>query len=129
MKTNQSFLLENDLDLENENFIVKKGTLVHVVNLYDKTDKKAPTVIGIKFGNINGTYHLEEDLVKNLVKSGSMTAVNRRLNIGDCVLTSDRGEGKVKSHFLDPILLNWIYGVDIEGRTHVYEEDDLENCK
>ncbi|MCY1223455.1 hypothetical protein D3C87_364780 [compost metagenome] len=128
MKTNQSYLLEKDLDLENENFIVKKGTLVHIVNLYDKNDKKAPTVVGIKFGNINGTYHLGEDLVKNLVKSGSMTAVARRFNVGDCVLTPD-GEGKVKSHFLDP-LLSWLYGVNLnEGDAFIYKESELDNCK
>lgn len=128
MKTNQSYLLEKDLDLENENFIVKKGTLVHIVNLYDKNDKKAPTVVGIKFGNINGTYHLGEELVKNLVKSGSMTAVARRFNVGDCVLTPD-GEGKVKSHFLDP-LLSWLYGVNLnEGDAFIYKESELDNCK
>lgn len=128
MKTNQSFLLEKDLDLENENFIVKKGTLVHIVTLYDKNDKKAPTVVGIKFGNINGTYHLEENLVKDLVKSGSMTAVSRQFDIGDCVITPD-GKGTVKSHFLDP-LLSWLYGVNLDkGGAFIYKEGELNNCK
>lgn len=127
MKANQSFLLENDLDLENENFIVKKGTLLHVINLYDKADKKAPTIVGIKFGDINGTYHLEEDLLKNLVKYGNMVAVSRQFNIGDCVMTPD-GNGTVKSHFLDP-LLSWLYGVNLnKGGAFIYKENELNSC-
>jgi hypothetical protein len=127
MKTNQSFLLEKDLDLENENFIVKKGTILHIVNLYDKSDKKSPTVVGVKFGNINGTYHLDESLLKNLMKSGNMSAVARRFNIGDCVVTPD-GEGTVKSHFLDP-LLSWMYGVNLKkGGAFIYRENELANC-
>jgi hypothetical protein len=49
MNTNTMYKLSKNLDLQNENFLVKKGTIVTVSKLFDETDNNKPTVVSLKF--------------------------------------------------------------------------------
>lgn len=130
MKPQKSYSLNEDLNLENENFSVKKGTLLTVADTYNLNDENIPTMVGVKFQNINGNYLFEEGTFSNLLENNQLTAIPDAIfHIGDCVNSSSHGQGTVKTSYYDNNLLHcWIYGVQFSNTSYAVSEDTLSPC-
>ena len=61
MKKDSIYILNKNLDLKEDNLMVKKGNLLKISNLFDETDKELPTIVNIKLKNLNGHYQMEEN--------------------------------------------------------------------
>jgi hypothetical protein len=129
MKTNKSYTLNENLELKNENFIVKKGTGVTVTNLYNKTDMTIPTVLGVKFDNINGNYHFNETEFKTLLDNNALTPQpNHKYNNGDRVKLSNGVCGTVESATYYT-LGGWLYEVNgDDGNNYKDFEKNISKC-
>lgn len=127
MKLNKSYSLNEDLNLENENFSVKKGTLLTVFEMYNINDNEIPTFVGVKFQNINGNYLFEEEAFTNLLQNNKMAVIpEAKFHIGDSVNSDTHGQGIVKtSHYDNNLLHCWIYGVKFTNSAYSVSEDTL----
>jgi hypothetical protein len=92
MNTNTMYKLSKNLDLQNENFLVKKGTIVTVSKLFDETDNNKPTVVSLKFENIIGEYQFDENDIKSQLENNILKLLVTKFNVGDSVKTPDFGE-------------------------------------
>src|SRR6478736_3497845 len=100
MEPQKTYSLNEDLNLENENFSVKKGTLLTVSDTYNLNDNNIPTMVGVKFQNINGNYLFEEGNFSNLIENNQLTAIpDAVFRIGDCVNSSSHGQGTIKTSY------------------------------
>lgn len=129
MKTNEIYILKKNMQLENENFIVKKGTHLKVVGLHDLSDDLIPTKIVVKFDKINGHYLFNEIDFKNQLQNNSLFPINApKYQINDCVIHQNHGNGKVSMSNYDKILKTYLYTVKFKTGSLVVLENDLKSC-
>lgn len=128
MKANETYVLNNNLDLKDENFLVKKGTLFSVTHIYNKNDNTSPTMAGLKFDNINGIYNIDEDTFQTLEQDNTIVSLNSIYEVGDCVINQSHGQGTVQSKWYDKNLGSWLYGVSFSANSFAVAEDTLMAC-
>ncbi|WP_284653281.1 hypothetical protein [Flavobacterium terrisoli] len=129
MKINQVYITTKNLDLENENFLVKKGTALQVTNIFDATDTSVPTKVEFKIDKINGNYTLDENKFKNYINDNVLFgAALSNFNVGDCVIHVVYGQGLVISKQYYNSIDSWLYGVDFNGQKIGCTEEELTGC-
>jgi len=124
------YLLKDNLDIPEQNFIVKKGTLAEINYVFDANDETVPTRLGLNFDNINGIYTLEKTHFDNLVDLNSITKMQSKFNEGDCVTHTDLGTGTIKSVDYKNFFLKdrYYYWVVFEKGDYYTEEGFLSPC-
>ena len=129
MRTNQAYTVNKNLELKNENFIIKKGTAITVTNLYNKADATIPTVLGVKFENINGNYHFNEMEFKTLLDNNALTPQpNRMYNNGERVKLSNGVCGTIESAIYYT-LGGWLYEVNGDDNNNYKDfEKNISQC-
>lgn len=122
------YITKKNLVVPDENFTVKKGTLITLNNVFDETDKDRPTLVGVRFENIPGNYVFSENNFNDLISKGTIAvAAQNRFKVGDCVTVDNHGRGKVKSVFLDRKHI--LYGVRLDsGKSIGCLESELSAC-
>ena len=126
METNEKYILNKDLDLKNENFIVKKGTQLEVIKLFDENDKNVATKAGIKFDRINGNYLIEENDFNEKVAQNRIKLVSKqKYPINSCVNHTTNGDGKVIKYWHDPDFNLDLYTVQFKNKLEVVLEENL----
>ncbi len=132
MKISNKYILNENLDLKGENFIIKKGTIMTLLNKFDQNDDDKPTSFGLKFENINGVYHANENYLNQLVTNNLITFQEQpRFSIGSCVkrVTNQGISGIVMSSTPDKDLINtWLYGVRFPNEDVILKENQLREC-
>jgi hypothetical protein len=129
MKANEKYFLNKNLDLKSENFLVKKGTLLEIVKLFDENDHDIETKIGVKFDNINGNYLIESsDFTNHLAANVIEKIPNPKFPENSCVTYADKGRGVVSRLRYDSFLEFYMYEVTIAGKKYVTVESDLIAC-
>lgn len=130
MKTNDIYITGKNVDLENENFLIKKGTLLEVTNLFNETDPSIPTKVEFKIDKINGSYTLKEVEFKNLINSNAFKQIGTsKFKIGDCVIQiSSNKQGTVISKQYYNSISSWLYGVNFDGEKIGVMENELRSC-
>lgn len=130
MKTNNLYKLNKNLDLKNENFLVKKGTLVTVSTKYNETDETIPTVVSLKFGNIIGEYQFEEvELNKHLENKVFKLLAPPLFKIGDSVKVPDFGSlCGIINEIKQDALKGHRYVVVFSGKRYTILESRLSSC-
>lgn len=130
METNEIYLLKKNMQLENENFIVKKGTYLKVVGLHDASDDLIPTKVLVQFDKINGHYLINEVDFKNQLENNSLYPIAApKYQINDCVTHQNHGNGTVTLSNYDKILKTYLYTVKFKTGSLVVLENDLRNCQ
>lgn len=130
METNEIYLLKKNMQLENENFIVKKGTYLKVVGLHDVSDDLIPTKVVVQFDKINGHYLINEVDFKNQLENNSLYPITApKYLINDCVTHQNHGNGTVTLSNYDKILKTYLYTVKFKTGSLVVLENDLRNCQ
>lgn len=125
------YKLEENLELPEENFIIKKGSLVNVTNRFNVNDDQSPTILGISFAKINGTYTFNESDFNNLIFKNSIKALLPKFAKGDCVKSSENGQGVVKDFKPENIFGDYVYMYTVNfnsGKTYDVAEEFLERC-
>lgn len=129
MKTNNIYKLTKNLDLKNENFLVKKGTVVTVLEKFNEIDKNKPTVISLKFENIIGEYQFDESEIETHIKNNVFKTLITKFKVNDKVKTSDFGDECGTIVEIKPdILAGYRYIVVFSGKKYIYFESQLSNC-
>ena len=129
MNTNTIYKLNKNLDLKNENFLVKKGTLVTVSKKFNETDKNIPTVISLKFKNIIGEYQFDQKEIDEQLKSNVLKLVDTRFIVGDSVKVVDFGDECGEVVEIKPDTLSGHrYIVIFSGKRYTCLERNLSNC-
>lgn len=127
MKTNQKYILNKDLDLRNENFLVKKGTQLKVIRLFDEKDENMATKAGIKFDRINGNYLIDENDFNEKVADETFKLVStQKYATASCVKHSLNGNGKIVKYWHDPDFDLHLYTVEFNSKIEVVLEKNLE---
>jgi hypothetical protein len=124
MKTFYS--LSENLDLRDENFIVKKGTLVSVVG-ESNSYKQSPSVLKLNFDNIDGNYHMAHSEFEDLVLANKLTKLTAKFDVGDCVSHKKYGKGIVESRRPDPFF-GYSYNVKFDSGLLGILEQNLSEC-
>lgn len=127
---NNHFQLKKDLNLIDENFTIKKGTLVNISNVFDEKDSDLPTIISLKFENISGNYNVKKIEFDKYLKENSLVEIKKsRFQIGNCVMIDGNKRGVVKSFFYDKMLKEYIYGVLLSNNKSIgVLEESLDSC-
>lgn len=129
MNTNTIYKLSKNLDLKNENFLVKKGTIVTISKLFNETDNNTPTVVSLKFENIIGEYQFDENDIKTQLENNVFKLLVTKFNVGDSVKTQDFGEQCGEIIEIKPDVLNGHrYIVVFSGDRYIYFESQLFKC-
>lgn len=129
MKTNSIYKLNKNLDLKNENFLVKKGTYVMVLEKFNEIDKDKPTVLSLKFKNIIGEYQFEEKELEKQFSNNTFKIINTKFKINENVKTDDFGSecGKIVEIKPDEISGHRYVVVFLEKR-YTFLEEQLSRC-
>lgn len=130
MERNTVYKLNKNLDLKNENFLVKKGTIVTILEKFNEIDNDKPTVVSLKFENIIGKYQFDEKELKafydkNFFKIYSVPLYSKN----DCVkdITGKKGIVDVEPEF-DIATKEWEYKVNYNGVIKPRLERQLSRC-
>lgn len=129
MKANQKYILNKNLDLNNENFLVKKGTLLEITKLFDESDTSIETKVGLKFDKINGDYLMDENIFKNHLVNDSLKLIKNSLfNIGDCVVHITYGICKVDDIWYDFYMKFYLYTIINSQDKYTVIEKEIKPC-
>ncbi|MGX7668920.1 hypothetical protein [Flavobacterium pedocola] len=129
MKANQKYVLNENLDLEDEIFLVKKGSLLEITKLYDATDNSIPTNVGIRFDNMHGHYVMNEMQFEKLEKKKIIQAIQpAKYQVGDCVTHTTFGQGSVDSVWYDSFMKFYLYRVTFTHGPMVTTEKEIQHC-
>lgn len=129
MKTNTIYKLNKNLDLKNENFLVKKGTYLTVLEKFNEIDKDKPTILSLKFRNIIGEYQFEENELNKQFSKNVFKLIETKFKINDSVKTDDFGTvcGIIVEIKPDEIS-GHRYVVIFNGKKFTYLEEQLSRC-
>jgi len=129
MNTNTIYKLSKNLDLKNENFLVKKGTIVTISKLFNETDNNTPTVVSLKFENIIGEYQFDENDIKTQLENNVFKLLVTKFKVGDRVKTKDFAEECGKIVEIKPdVLSGHRYIVVFSQERYIYIETQLFKC-
>lgn len=130
MNTKHVYQLNKNLDLQDENFIVKKGTHFEVLEVVVSKEEKESNKLIIKFNAINGTYILnEKDFETLLSKTELQLQVTSKFKINDCVTHTTYGDGIVAKVEYDFLIKSYIYKVKFKPKDKAVVESEIEKCK
>lgn len=126
------YLLNENLELPNQSFIVKKGTKVRVNSIYNERDDAEPTIISMSFDNINGNYTINYDDFEDLLQSQQLSKIVVRYNVGDCVKVNlDEGyvQGTIKAFVgYNTFVKDYEYEVEVATKVYTDFEKNLRSC-
>lgn len=127
MKANQKYILNTDLDLKNENFLVKKGTQLEILKLHDENDKYSTTKAVVKFQKINGNYFIEErEFCDRLLDNTLALKAEQKYSVGSCVKHTVNGNGIILRYWHDPDFNLDLYTVEFNEKVEVVLEKNLQ---
>jgi hypothetical protein len=129
MERNTVYKLNKNLDLKNENFLVKKGTLVSISEKFNEIDNGKPTVVSLKFENIIGEYQFDEKELEELLEKNVFKSVVTKFKVNDSVKTVDFGNNcGVIVEIKPDAIMGYRYIVVFSGKRYIYFEKQLSKC-
>lgn len=126
MKKDSIYILNKNLDLKEDNLMVKKGNLLKISNLFDETDKELPTIVNIKLKNLNGHYQMEENEFQNLLAAKTLLAIEpAKYKENDKVIHAVYGKGTITFVKYHKYIRKWLYTVAFSSNTVVVNEAEI----
>lgn len=130
MERNTVYKLNKKLELKNENFLVKKGTIATIFEKFNEIDNDKPTVVSLKFENIIGEYQFDEKELEELLEKNVFKSVVTKFKVNDSVKTADFGNecGIIVKITLESGTDKFSYVVVFSGIRYTISESRLSKC-
>lgn len=130
MERNRIYKLNKNLGLKNENFLIKKGTTVTVLEKFNEIDNDKPTLVSLKFENIIGEYQFDEKELEKKFKNNYFELLNTKFKINDKVKVPEFGNecGIIVKITLEAGTDKFSYVVVFSGERYTIIESRLSNC-